>query len=141
MRLALLGLAVLAAFCLPAAASAAGQGGIGARLIAIPGGSRTDPLARLSILATLAPGATLSRRVEVSNTTNSAAAVTVYPAAASNVSGRGHLRVDARGDTYFFASTHIRGRYGCQNRSFERLTGGRLRQLSASSSPRNNICY
>jgi hypothetical protein len=57
------------------------------------------------------------------------------------VMGYGHLRVDARGDIYFFASTHIRGRYGCQNRSFERLTGGRLRQLSASSSPPNSICY
>lgn len=57
------------------------------------------------------------------------------------VMGYGHLRVDARGDTYFFVSTHIRGRYGCQNRSFERLTGGRLRQLWASSSRPNNICY
>jgi hypothetical protein len=57
------------------------------------------------------------------------------------VMGYGHLRVDSRGDTYFFASTHIHGRYGCQNRSFERLTGGRLRQLWASSSPPNDICY
>jgi hypothetical protein len=57
------------------------------------------------------------------------------------VMGYGHLRVDARGDTYFLVSTHIRGRYGCQNRSFERLTGEGLRQLSASSSPPNNICY
>jgi hypothetical protein len=88
MRLALLGLAVLAAFSLPAAASAAGQGGIGARLIATPGVSSRNQLARISILATLAPGATLSRTVEVSNTTDSAAAVTVYPAAASNFSGR-----------------------------------------------------
>jgi hypothetical protein len=57
------------------------------------------------------------------------------------VMGYGHLRVDARGDTYFFVSTHIRGRYGCQNRSFERLAGGRLRQLWASSSPPNDTCY
>jgi hypothetical protein len=57
------------------------------------------------------------------------------------VMGYGRLRVDARGDTYFFVSTHIRGRYGCQNRSFERGTGGRLRQLWASSSPPNDICY
>jgi len=57
------------------------------------------------------------------------------------VMGYGHLRVDARGDTYFFASTHIHDRYGCQNRSFERLRGGRLRQLWASSSPPNDICY
>jgi hypothetical protein len=57
------------------------------------------------------------------------------------VMGYEHLRVDARGDTYFFASTHIRGRYGCQNRSFERRARGRLRQRWASSSPPNDICY
>jgi hypothetical protein len=57
------------------------------------------------------------------------------------VMGYGHLRVDARGDIHFFVSTHIRGRYGCQNRSFERLRGGRIHQLWVSSSPPNNICY
>lgn len=57
------------------------------------------------------------------------------------VMGYAHLRVDARGNTYFFVSTHIRGRYGCQNRSFERRSGGRLRQLWAASSPPNDICY
>ena len=57
------------------------------------------------------------------------------------VMGYGRLRVDARGDTYFFTSTHIRGRYGCQSRSFERLTGGQLRQLWVSSAPPNDVCY
>jgi hypothetical protein len=55
--------------------------------------------------------------------------------------GLGHIRVDPRGDIYFFASTSIRGRYGCQNRSLERLSGGRIRQIWSSSSPPNNICY
>jgi hypothetical protein len=57
------------------------------------------------------------------------------------IMGFDHLRVDARGDVYFFASTLIRGRYGCQNRSLERLTGGRIRQIRASASPPNDICY
>jgi hypothetical protein len=57
------------------------------------------------------------------------------------VMGYDHLRVDARGDVYFFASTLIRGRHGCQNRSFERLPGGRMRQLWVSSSPPNDVCY
>jgi hypothetical protein len=88
MRLPLLGLAVLAAFALPVAASAAGQGGITARLIAAPGASSKDPLARVAVVAKLAAGTTISRTVEISNTTASPAALTVYPAAASNVSGR-----------------------------------------------------
>lgn len=57
------------------------------------------------------------------------------------IMGFGRLRVDARGDIYFFASTLIRGRYGCQNRSLERLSGGRIHQIWTSSSPPNNICY
>ena len=57
------------------------------------------------------------------------------------IMGFGHLRVDARGDIYFFASTLIHGRHGCQSRYLERLTGGRIRQIRASSTPPNNICY
>jgi hypothetical protein len=57
------------------------------------------------------------------------------------IMGFGRLRVDARGDIDFFASTLIRGRHGCQSRYFERLTGGRIRQIRASSTPPNNICY
>lgn len=88
MRPALIGLAVLAAFALPAAASAAGQGGIEARLIASPNAVSTNPLARIFILARLAPGATLTRTIEISNKTAAPAALAVYPAAASNVAGR-----------------------------------------------------
>jgi hypothetical protein len=57
------------------------------------------------------------------------------------IMGFKNMKVDARGDLYFFVSTLIRGRYGCQNRSLERLRGGRIRQIWASSSPPNNICY
>ena len=55
--------------------------------------------------------------------------------------GFGHFRVDARGNVYFFASTLIRGRHGCQSRYLERLAGGTIRQIWASSTPPNNICY
>jgi hypothetical protein len=51
------------------------------------------------------------------------------------------FRVDARGDLYFFASTLIRGRHGCQSRYLERLSGGAIRQIRASSAPPNDICY
>lgn len=57
------------------------------------------------------------------------------------IMGFGHFTVNARGDLYFFASTLIRGRHGCQNRHLERLAGGTIRQISASSSPPNNVCY
>ena len=55
--------------------------------------------------------------------------------------GYDRLRVDAHGDISFFVSTLIRGRNGCQSRFFERLTGGRIRQIRVLSSPPNNICY
>lgn len=55
--------------------------------------------------------------------------------------GFGHVRVDAHGDIYFFASTLVRGHHGCQNRFLERLTGGRIRQIWSSASPPNDICY
>ena len=57
------------------------------------------------------------------------------------IMGFGHLRVDARGDIYFFASTLIHGRHGCQSRYLERLTGGMIREIRASSTPPNDICY
>ena len=57
------------------------------------------------------------------------------------ITGFRGLRVDARGDIYFFASTLIHGRHGCQSRYFERLTGGTIRQVRVSSTPPNNVCY
>jgi hypothetical protein len=55
--------------------------------------------------------------------------------------GFGHLWIDARGDIYFFASTLIRGRHGCQSRYLERVASGEIRQIRASSTPPNDICY
>lgn len=57
------------------------------------------------------------------------------------IMGFGHLRVDASGDIYFFASTLIYGRHGCQSRYLERATDGTIRQIRASSTPPNDICY
>lgn len=42
---------------------------------------------------------------------------------------------------WIFASTLIHGRHGCQGRYIERLTGGTIRQIRASSTPPNDICY
>lgn len=66
-----------------ASPSSANAGGIGVRLIALPSDTGAGPLARSYIVATVAPGKRLRRRVEISNTTHSAAVVTVYAAAAS----------------------------------------------------------
>ena len=56
------------------------HGGIGIRLVAMA--ASNDPLARSYIVGRLAPGTTINRRIEISNTTLSAADVAVYPAAA-----------------------------------------------------------
>jgi hypothetical protein len=66
-----------------AAPSTARAGGIGVRLVAMRADAGAGPLARAYIVATVAPGKSLRRRVEISNTTRSAAVVAVYPAAAS----------------------------------------------------------
>jgi hypothetical protein len=70
--------------CLGAAATAvfAAEGGIGIRLIDIPESSAVDPRARLYVIDHLAPGTTISRRVEVSNTSAEAVEVVTYAAAA-----------------------------------------------------------
>ena len=88
-------LALIAGFLAPASDVLAaiphqptpGQGSIGIRLIALPGGSGANPLARLYVLDRLAPGTTIRRRVEIINTTRAMADVTIYPAAAMIVRG------------------------------------------------------
>jgi hypothetical protein len=67
--------------------SAPAPGSIGIRLIGPPGGPGANPLARLYVVDRLAPGTTIRRRVEISNTTRAVANVTIYPAAASIVKG------------------------------------------------------
>ena len=83
-------LLALLTLCVPAGASAqaAGEsGGIGLRLVNIPVSVAQDPRARLYITDHLAPGTTIHRSMEVSNTTAGAASVAVYAAAASIVDG------------------------------------------------------
>jgi hypothetical protein len=85
----LIALSLLAGLIVPGSnALAAGSGGIGIRLADIPWDSRDDPLTGPYIVDRLAPGATVRRRVEISNSTRSTATVAVYPAAAALPQGR-----------------------------------------------------
>ena len=84
--------AVCAAAAGPAAASAAPHtprlGSIGIRLMNAPVSERANPLARLYIIDHLAPGTTIRRRIQVANTSRSAARLTAYTAAASIAHGQ-----------------------------------------------------
>lgn len=83
MRIRLIVLSLLAGSIVPASgALAAGSGGIGIRLVDMPADSRDKPLTRSYIVDRLAPGTSIRRRVEITNSTSSAAAVAVYPAPA-----------------------------------------------------------
>jgi hypothetical protein len=87
-RLSLIAPALVAGIIGPAssavaAAPAKAVGGIGVRLVAMPGDSGLGPLARSYIVERVPPGASLRRRVVISNTTRSTVLVAVYPAAAS----------------------------------------------------------
>ena len=90
MRGRLLALFVLAGMIVPANTALAarpnpptpGSGGIGIRLVDVSANSHDNPLARSYIVDRLAPGASIRRRVEISNSTGSTATVAVYPAAA-----------------------------------------------------------
>lgn len=56
---------------------------IGVRLLDVPAALQADPRARDYIIDNLLPGTTISRRIEVSNSTTAALRVTLYPAAAT----------------------------------------------------------
>ena len=82
-------LALLTGIMIPASGALAApsqptpDSGIGIRIVDVPpDSSRNDPLALSYIVNRLAPGKTIQRRIEVSNSTRSTAAVAVYPAAA-----------------------------------------------------------
>lgn len=66
-----------------AAAAGGGGGGIGVRLLDELGVATASPLARSYIVNRLMPGESVTRRIEISNTTRRPAAVGVYPAAAT----------------------------------------------------------
>jgi hypothetical protein len=84
----LIALSVLAGIIVPASSALAAPGSIGIRLVDAQSDSSGDPLARSYIVDRLAPGASVRRRVEISNSTSSAADVAVYPAAARLRGGR-----------------------------------------------------
>jgi hypothetical protein len=83
-------LSLLAGIIIPASSalaalswSTADSGGIGIRIVDVPpAAARNDPLALSYIVNRLAPGRSVRRRIEVSNSTASTAAVAVYSAAA-----------------------------------------------------------
>ena len=83
-------LSLLAGIMIPASGALAApsqptadSGSIGIRIVDVsPDSSRNDPLALSYIVNRLAPGKTIQRRIEVSNSTRSTVAVSVYPAAA-----------------------------------------------------------
>lgn len=77
------------AFASPPSQSATGSGSVGIRLVPLAGASPDDPLASSYVVDRLAPGTSLTRSVEIDNTTRSYIDVSVYPAAASIV--RGHF--------------------------------------------------
>lgn len=81
------------------------------------------------------------RRLVPLVTRDDLASVLHMPPQAVLIMGFGRLRVDARGDLSFFASTLIRGRHGCQSRHFERAASGTIREIRSSSTPPNTICY
>jgi hypothetical protein len=101
----LIALSLLAGIIVPASSALAAlshqamadPGGIGIRIVDVPAVSRNDPLARSYIVNRVAPGTSIRRQVEVSNSTFSNSDVAVYAAAASIRQGRfafapGHSR-------------------------------------------------
>ncbi|GHS88470.1 hypothetical protein AGMMS50218_12400 [Actinomycetota bacterium] len=68
-----------------AAAETADPGSVGIRLLDIPAEAQDDPRARTYVVDELAPGTTVQRRVEVSNTTSAPLSVEVYASAAAIV--------------------------------------------------------
>jgi hypothetical protein len=74
----------------------ASSGSIGVRLLDVPADSPDGSRARSYIVERIAPGTTVHRRIEITNTTSSTADIAIYPAAA-----------DLNG-TFRFASGHSR---------------------------------
>jgi hypothetical protein len=65
-----------------AALRAAADGGLGIRLAEAPTSRRDDPRARIYIIDHVKPGATIQRKIVVSNQASTPIAVSLYPAAA-----------------------------------------------------------
>lgn len=90
MRRALAMLLLMAGTLVPAiGASAQSQsGGVGIRLLEAPTAREKDPRARRSIVDHVKPGASFSRKFEVSNTTSGQRLISIYAAAADVVGGQ-----------------------------------------------------
>jgi hypothetical protein len=103
--LGLIALALLTGAIIPASSAlgalshrlAVDPGSIGIRIVDTPSNRLSDPLALSYIVNRVAPGKTIRRRIEISNTTPSTANVAVYPAAAG-----------LRRTGFSFASGHAR---------------------------------
>jgi hypothetical protein len=85
--------AVAGAVVLAGAPGAAAQspppaGSIGLRLVEVPVGAIDDPRAHLYVIDHVAPGTTIERQIEVSNTSAGTADVQLYAAAAAIEAGR-----------------------------------------------------
>ena len=87
MRGRLIVLLLLGGILAPISTALAASGGVGVRLLDVPASS-ADPLARAYIVARVTPGASVRRRVEISNTTHAAVSVSVYVGGASLRRGR-----------------------------------------------------
>jgi hypothetical protein len=94
--LLLAGLTIPAGGALAASQPDPGAGTIGVRLVPPPSAPSGDPLARTYIIASVAPGARLTRQIEISNTTPESMPVLAYAAAAST-----------NGRVFSFADGHI----------------------------------
>ena len=86
--LAVLGAVLMLGLAAPPGAStptvgAPSGGSLGVRLSEVPADTQDDPRARLYLIDHLAPGTTITRRIEVSNSGQGTLPVRLYPAAAS----------------------------------------------------------
>ena len=102
----------------------AGSGGIGIQLVAAPADSQADPLARVYIVDRLAPGTSIRRQVEISNSTKATATVAVYPAAADITNGTfGFAPAHGRNELSSWTSVSQRVlRLPSGNKAFETVT-------------------
>ena len=71
----------------PATSGAPAIGGIGLRLLDVPIAERNDPRSSLYVVDHVAPGTSIQRRIEVSNTTASAEHIVTYAAGAAITKG------------------------------------------------------
>ncbi len=73
-----------------ASAAPVAPGNIGLRLVNAPVGDSNDPRARIYIVEHVAPGTTIDRQIELSNTTAAVVPIVLYPAAATIAGGSFH---------------------------------------------------